>query len=63
MIIFIPTTPTLPTTFDLALIDTKFKFPQVWKTNIAIDQSFLSVLEGTLEGIINQTLMLILLQC
>jgi hypothetical protein len=39
MIIFIPTTPTLPTTFDLALTDTKFKFPQVWKTNIAIDQS------------------------
>jgi hypothetical protein len=33
---FIPATPTLPTTFDLALTDTKFKFPQVWKTNIAL---------------------------
>jgi hypothetical protein len=28
---FIPTTPTLPSTFDLALTDSKFKFPQVWK--------------------------------
>jgi hypothetical protein len=39
---FIPTTPTLPSTFDLALTDSKFKFPQVWKTNIAVDQNFLS---------------------
>jgi hypothetical protein len=37
---FIPT-PTLPSTFDLALM-IEFKFPQVWKTNIAVDQNFLS---------------------
>jgi hypothetical protein len=30
----------LPSTFDLALTDSKFKFPQVWKTNIAVDQNF-----------------------
>ncbi len=35
---FIPSTPTLPSTFDLALTDENYKFPQVWKNNIAIDQ-------------------------
>ena len=35
---FIPSTPTLPSTFDLALTDENYKFPQVWKTNLAIDQ-------------------------
>ena len=35
---FIPSTPTLPSTFDLALTDADYKFPQVWKTNLAVDQ-------------------------
>jgi len=35
---FIPSTPTLPSTFDLALTDRSYKFPQVWKTNLAIDK-------------------------
>jgi hypothetical protein len=35
---FIPSTPTLPTTFDLALTNPNYKFPQVWKTNLAVDQ-------------------------
>lgn len=35
---FIPSTPTLPSTFDLALTDRDYKFPQVWKTNLAVDQ-------------------------
>jgi hypothetical protein len=35
---FIPSTPTLPSTFDLALTDPNYKFPQVWKNNLAIDQ-------------------------
>jgi hypothetical protein len=35
---FIPQTPTLPSTFDLALTERDYKFPQVWKTNLAVDQ-------------------------
>jgi hypothetical protein len=35
---FIPSTPTLPSTFDLAFTNQNYKFPQVWKNNIAIDQ-------------------------
>lgn len=35
---FTPSTPTLPTTFDLAFTDPNYKFPQVWRTNIAVDQ-------------------------
>lgn len=35
---FIPSTPTLPSTFDLAFTNPNYKFPQVWKTNIAVDQ-------------------------
>jgi hypothetical protein len=35
---FVPNTPTLPSTFDLAFTATDYKFPQVWKTNVAIDQ-------------------------
>ena len=35
---FIPQTPTLPSTFDLAFTSQNYKFPQVWKTNLAVDQ-------------------------
>lgn len=35
---FTPTTATLPTTFDLAFTDSNFKFPQVFKVNLAVDQ-------------------------
>jgi hypothetical protein len=42
---FIPTTPTLPTTFDLAFTILNSNSLKYGKQNIAIDQSFLSVLE------------------
>jgi hypothetical protein len=35
---FIPSTPTLPSTFDLALTNPNYKMPQVWKNNLAVDQ-------------------------
>ncbi len=53
---FIPDTPTLPSTFDLAFTDTNFKFPQVWKTNLAIDQKLPFGFIGTIEGIFNKNI-------
>jgi Carboxypeptidase regulatory-like domain len=35
---FTPANPTLPTTFDIAATDPSYRFPQVWKSNLAVDQ-------------------------
>ncbi len=54
---FIPQTPTLPSTFDLALTDRDYKFPQVWKTNLAIDQKLPWLgLVASAEYLYNQTI-------
>ena len=53
---FIPSTPTLPSTFDLAFTDENYKFPQVWKSNIAVDQKLPFGFIGTAEYIVNQNL-------
>ena len=53
---FIPNTPTLPTTFELAFTDKKFKFPQVWKTNVAVDQKLPFGFVGTIEGIFQRNI-------
>jgi hypothetical protein len=56
---FTPSTPTLPSSIDLAFTDKKYKFPQVWKTTIALDQRLPFGFIGTVEGIystnINET--------
>jgi len=54
---FIPSTPTLPSTFDLALTDPNYKFPQVWKSNLAIDQKLPWLgLIASVEVLYNQTI-------
>ncbi|MDR7209590.1 carboxypeptidase regulatory-like domain-containing protein [Flavobacterium piscis] len=53
---FIPGTPTLPSTFDLAFTDKKFKFPQVWKTTLAVDQKLPFGFTGTVEGIFQKNI-------
>ena len=47
---FTPSIATLPTTIDLALTASDFKFPQVWRSNVAIDQKLGFGFIGTLEG-------------
>ncbi len=37
--------------YELAFTDPKFKFPQIWRTNIAVDQKLPFGFIGTLEGL------------
>jgi hypothetical protein len=54
---FVPSTPTLPSTFDLALTDPNYKMPQVWKNNLAIDQKLPWLgLVASVELLYNKTL-------
>jgi hypothetical protein len=53
---FTPATPTLPSTFDLAFTNTNYKFPQVWKTTVAVDQKLPFGFIGTIEGIFNKNI-------
>ena len=53
---YTPSTPTLPSTIELAFTNKNYKFPQVWKTNIAIDQKLPYGLIGTIEGIYNSNI-------
>ncbi|MFM7195977.1 MAG: carboxypeptidase regulatory-like domain-containing protein [Bacteroidota bacterium] len=53
---FIPSTPTLPSTFDLAFTDPNYKFPQMWKTNLAVDQKLPFGLIFSVELLINKSI-------
>ncbi|HMG15877.1 MAG TPA: carboxypeptidase regulatory-like domain-containing protein, partial [Saprospiraceae bacterium] len=53
---FIPATPTLPSTFSIAVTDKDYKYPQVFKTNIAIDQKLPLGLIATAEFMYNRNM-------
>ncbi len=53
---FTPSTPTLPSTLDLAFTDKNYKFPQVWKTTVALDQKLPFGFIGTIEGIFSKNI-------
>jgi hypothetical protein len=53
---FTPAVATLPSTFDLAFTDKDYKFPQVWKTTIAVDQKLPFGFVGTVEGIFSKNI-------
>ncbi|GAB4408121.1 MAG: carboxypeptidase regulatory-like domain-containing protein [Microscillaceae bacterium] len=46
----------LPTTFELATTDPNFKFPQIWRTNVAVDQQLPFGFIGTVEFIYNKNI-------
>ncbi|MEZ4963969.1 MAG: carboxypeptidase regulatory-like domain-containing protein [Saprospiraceae bacterium] len=54
--IFNPDQPTLPSTFDIASTDPDYKFPQVWKNNLAVDQKLPFGLVGSIELLYNKNI-------
>ena len=53
---FTPATPTAPSFYDLAFTDKNFKFPQSWKTTIAVDQKLPYGFVGSVEGIYSKNI-------
>jgi hypothetical protein len=41
----------IPSSYELATTDPNFKFPQTWRSNLAVDQSLPFGLVGTIEGL------------
>ncbi len=53
---FIPAKPTFPSTFDLAFTESNYKFPQVWKIDLAWDQKLPFGFVGSIEGVFNKNI-------
>jgi hypothetical protein len=53
---YIPENATSPSSFNIAVTDPKFKFPQLWRTNLAVDFSLPFDFVGSIEGIFNKNL-------
>ncbi len=54
--VYRPANPTLPSTFDIAATDSDYRFPQVWKSNLALDQKLPLGLIGSVEVLYNKFL-------
>ncbi len=54
--VFNPQNITAPTSFDLAFTAKNYKFPQAWKTNVALDQKLPFGFVGTIEGIFSKNI-------
>ncbi|WP_243406341.1 TonB-dependent receptor [Siphonobacter curvatus] len=52
--VYKPTSQTGRVTYDINVTDPKYKFPQVWKTNLAVDQKLPLGMILTLEGVYNK---------
>ena len=48
---YIPANPTMPATYEINATSDNFKFPQVFRSNIAVDQKLPFGIVGTLEAI------------
>lgn len=53
---YIPENATTPPTFNIAVTDKDFKFPQLWRTNLAVDFKLPFDFVGSLEGIFNKNI-------
>jgi hypothetical protein len=53
---FIPANPTTPSSFNLALTDPNFKFPQLWRTDLGVDAKLPWGMIGTVEVMYNKTI-------
>jgi Carboxypeptidase regulatory-like domain len=53
---YIPANPTLPSSYNLALTEKGFKFPQTWRNNLAVDMQLPMGWVATLEGMYSKTL-------
>ncbi len=51
-----PDAPSRKGSYDIALTDPNYKFPQVWKTNLAVDYKLPLGFIATLEGIFGQNI-------
>ncbi|MCC6410718.1 MAG: TonB-dependent receptor [Saprospiraceae bacterium] len=52
--IFRPDNPQAPSAYDIAYTDPSYKFPQIWKTNLAVDQKIPFGFIATAEFLFNQ---------
>jgi hypothetical protein len=52
--VFRPTNAAAPASYDLAFTDENYRFPQVWKTNFAIDKKLPGGFVASVEALYNQ---------